>query len=525
MGNQRPLETVRGVAEALFVSDPNLEIDDDNVELSAGKPQRRMWTSLDRQTSDIDLPVITTARVKTADGTSRNIDFHEVYWAPLMDEARFVAVPLWLFELVQKGPDKMLAGLKGLWWVIGLLLAFWIFCTVLIAMTAINSWLGVGERSGIWDTVIPWGLAAVACGGLMGRRGLGLLVLLFMAPVLASVLASVLAHLAPTFFAGLLSGSWVPMGLGSQSSLGVAVSAIAAFFVLNFVVLLSVVGDAARYFRKAPSNVAVRMAVRALGVGPLSRLHASKLGGDFKYDRIVVVSHSLGTVVAYDMLRAYWSLVAKSLGDPLKLKGGKAQNARFAVTENERPAWRTACRELIRELERRPMKAREPISATAPARRWIVTDFVTLGSPLSQAEFLLAEGKTASALTASFQKKKRERELPTSPAQKLDHDGSLAYSLGLAGSLFHHAALFGLTRWSNLYFPLHALAWGDFVAGPVSRTRAGAELFGGGVEDLSVYGAPLGNWMAHTHYWSHTETRPSPNHLVKLRAAVNLLDK
>jgi hypothetical protein len=65
-------------------------------------------------------------------------------------------------------------------------------------------------------------------------------------------------------------------------------------------------GDAARYFRNSPANVAVRRAIRKEAVETLERLHTSGL-----YDRIIIVAHSLGCVVSYDMLRAYFSRVSR----------------------------------------------------------------------------------------------------------------------------------------------------------------------------------------------------------------------
>ena len=73
-------------------------------------------------------------------------------------------------------------------------------------------------------------------------------------------------------------------------------------------------GDAARYFRNAPGNVAIRREIRKEAVDTLEDLHLSG-----KYDRIVVAAHSLGTVVAYDMLRAYYSRIDQNLPNPQAL--------------------------------------------------------------------------------------------------------------------------------------------------------------------------------------------------------------
>lgn len=70
-------------------------------------------------------------------------------------------------------------------------------------------------------------------------------------------------------------------------------------------ILVPYVGDAARYLRSDPGNVEARQRIRAGGVDLLRKLHDT---GD--YDRIVVVGHSLGSVIAYDMLTQAWAEVA-----------------------------------------------------------------------------------------------------------------------------------------------------------------------------------------------------------------------
>lgn len=65
--------------------------------------------------------------------------------------------------------------------------------------------------------------------------------------------------------------------------------------------LLYYVGDAARYLSPSPENIALRQRIRTDGVALLRRLHESG-----EYDRIVVVGHSLGSVIGYDMLTALW---------------------------------------------------------------------------------------------------------------------------------------------------------------------------------------------------------------------------
>ena len=88
MGSQRPLDTVRGIVDAVW-----LEGD------KTARGLRRIWTHPERSgVDDIDLPVITTNFIPD---THRRTDFHELYWAHLMSETRAVAVLLWLFELAR----------------------------------------------------------------------------------------------------------------------------------------------------------------------------------------------------------------------------------------------------------------------------------------------------------------------------------------------------------------------------------------------------------------------------------------
>ncbi len=486
MGNQRPLKTVRQIADALY----------GNVPPPAGKPPHRWWTKLDREVTDVDLPVIVTDAIETASG-SRIVEFHECYWASEMAESRLTAVPMWLFELIRKGPWAMPPRIMSLWFLFGGLLAFWMVSAVLVILQIMVDWLGLAPDVRR-DAYLSWGVAAALCFFVMRGRGLALLAMV------GGLLTTIQAA---------RTGIWrlplddAVMRLGPSDWLTVAVLGLAAFLLLNWFFLLTVAGDAARYLRAAPSNIAVRRSIRAMAVSMLHRLHSAHWQGAPKYDRIIIVSHSLGTVVAYDMLRAYWAQVAPSLGDPYRLdralvsaqddlphSDSRCPDPSVPVPPDGtwRAAWRHRARRLIRALDADVRTGKGVFKGKDP-RRWIVSDFITLGSPLSQADFLLAEGTSTDALRASFARKTAEREFPTCPAPR-SSDGNLTYSAG-GQRLFHHGALFGLTRWTNLYFPVRGLLWGDLIGGPMQR------LFGHGVEDVAVNGARNGGFVAHTAYW------------------------
>jgi hypothetical protein len=122
MGIQRPLETVRGIVKAIWLSPDN----------TAAPPERRTWTHLQADDIDIDLPVITT----NAKAGAQPIDFHELYWSHLMSETPAVAVLLWLFELVRKGPS-LRVDLRLVWWSGAIFISFIFLSTALITVRLI----------------------------------------------------------------------------------------------------------------------------------------------------------------------------------------------------------------------------------------------------------------------------------------------------------------------------------------------------------------------------------------------------
>jgi len=79
----------------------------------------------------------------------------------------------------------------------------------------------------------------------------------------------------------------------------------------------------------------------------------------------------------------------------------------------------------------------------------------------------------------------------------------------------HHAAVFGPTRWTNLYFPAKFLLWGDLVGGKLHA------IFGPGVHDRRVSTRQWLGFLSHTLYWtSHGENQ----HVAELRTALDLGD-
>ena len=93
----------------------------------------------------------------------------------------------------------------------------------------------------------------------------------------------------------------------------------------------------------------------------------------------------------------------------------------------------------------------------------------------------MCDGKTEAALISDFNRRVKHREFPVCPPEKQPPDGVLSFANKVSGKTeFHHAALFGITRWTNLYFPRVQLFWGDAVGGPLK------EIFGRYIKDIPV---------------------------------------
>ena len=280
--------------------------------------------------------------------------------------------------------------------------------------------------------------------------------------------------------------------------IGAAISAVIQFFVLQYV------GDAARYLSPSPKNVAIRQKIRAEGVKLLRTLH------ERGYDRIVVVGHSLGSVIGYDIITTLWHEYHKDLD---KLAGADAELVRrFTDGEALQP---TVSGELpsagsdltdvfIYEKLQRFRDAQHDafLEQKRLGNPWRISDFITLGSPLSHAPFLLARSP------ADFDRYKRQKELPTCPPI-LDEKGyafaqRAPIQLGqrkFTPLVLHHAAPFAVTSWTNIFFRARYGLFGDFVGGPL------AKLFGFGLLDVEIIGNKdfgiLGYTpLVHTRYWS-----------------------
>lgn len=258
--------------------------------------------------------------------------------------------------------------------------------------------------------------------------------------------------------------------------------------------LTPVLGDAARYFSRSPGDIQRRQEIRMAGLALLEKLHESG-----KYDRIVVVGHSLGGVIGYDLITNMWARRNRSMDreGPIQraLEAGEAAAlALEAAPEDEqaRVAWKEAQRRLFDTLRDAPTGEKHAL--------WLISDFVTLGAPLAHAQTLLAE------TLQEFEDAKKRRELATSPPHFEEFpDGRRRFSYcrvhGQADDgdaeprAPHNAAVFSAVCWTNIYFPSSGVLRGDLVGGPAGL------VFGPGVTDIPARAPVAGGWMPHMHYF------------------------
>jgi hypothetical protein len=272
--------------------------------------------------------------------------------------------------------------------------------------------------------------------------------------------------------------------------------------------LLKVVGDAARYLHVAPSNIQSRHEIREAGLAVLRALHEPNRG----YDRIIIVGHSLGSVIGYDILTHAWVDFHRHYE-----AGREARDALDA----------------LEELARRPRQNGDDVQRAqrlyfdelaANGNSWKVTDFVTLGSPLAHSAILLAND--AQQLLRKQNDREFPRCLPALETVQRNHQPVHRFSYEVdrrrddSYRVPHHAAVFGPTRWTNLFFPCRAIIRGDLIGGPI------AGVMGDGVRDLPVSTRQWFGCFSHTLYWcqSRRQSGTAP-HIEALRAALDLTDE
>lgn len=317
----------------------------------------------------------------------------------------------------------------------------------------------------------------------------------------------------------------------------------------NRAFLIPVLGDSARYLSPMPDNIEARQKIRETGVQLLESLHKNPA-----YDRIIVVAHSLGSVVALDVLKQLWArrvdkfqdkdlspLLETVEDEALKLHAiANAPDTSKEMVRKARRDFRAAQSAYARELRKHEFDGED-----GKEKSWRVSDFVTLGSPLTYAPFLLAD------TDRDYRRRLAKFELPGCPPDQQilteekylkgqDGDGLFVYRKSSASEehdhlVPRHGAMFSAMRWSNLYFATPGLVTGDMIAGELGSK------FGHGIDSYVIANRPGNIRFAHNEYWKWSlsageeymtghEIRAAllaedvPEHVIALRAALNLAD-
>lgn len=273
------------------------------------------------------------------------------------------------------------------------------------------------------------------------------------------------------------------------------------------------IGDAVKYMTPSPENIDSRFKIRQKGINLLKKLHEKKdEEGNLLYDKIIIVGHSLGSVVGYDLITNLWhdylyqysphdrpvlQPILKEISNLINTKHKEKDNKDYVFPlEN----YQKLQNKLFAELK-------------GLGNPWLISDFITVGSPLCHGDFIMTKDY------ASFDRKTNYRELPLNPPKievktengKIvkNYRNSISYpKLFLNKSdddfvrlkVINHSSQFSFIRWNNFYFK------NDFVGGDLSF------YFGEGIHNTEL--KPEGNWFrrnlpffSHTNYWDKEQIK------------------
>jgi len=281
MGEQRPMATLRSFVDTAWVRNPEIRASRHTPE--KGNP---IWVVPDSRLKSYEQRRITTSH---HDGV--RTDFFEVYWADVMGGTTVQHLWAWLRGLLFRWPKDVPDDVFSAW------MALWVLMSVaaVLFLWSVPGDLGQGgppksAEQVRWNAglllVLLAGLASAALDWRARQKGAGpesrATALLW--PVALAVLIFAFGPLA-----------W----LTSPKAWAFAGAALVGVGIHNVVV--PTFGDVARYVRAAPDTIEKRQAVRDRGLELLDRLHKED------YRRIILVGHSLGSVIAYDILMLLWA--------------------------------------------------------------------------------------------------------------------------------------------------------------------------------------------------------------------------
>jgi hypothetical protein len=247
--------------------------------------------------------------------------------------------------------------------------------------------------------------------------------------------------------------------------------------------------DVVRYLDTSPRSYEVRHDIRAGMINLLTRLHT-----DGRYQRIIIVAHSLGSYIAYDAISYLWDHtdMLRSDAPPVRARDDEQPGHPDGLAEVE-----AAASALTRQSDAAAFQAAQRrlwLGLRAQGNPWLITDFLSFGSPMYMADRILTRNRR------QFMERVSRRELPTCPPQTepgtgTDIHGTLLFSWTDRGvRVLDHAAPFAVVRWTNAWFPARFFFFGDWFGGPLRP------LFGNGILDRRL---EANGWRSRIPAYAH----------------------
>lgn len=234
--------------------------------------------------------------------------------------------------------------------------------------------------------------------------------------------------------------------------------------------------DVVRYLDTSPRSYAVRRDIREGIVDLLRGLHE-----DGRYQRIIIVAHSLGSYIAYDAISYLWGQTAKLHKGPVDPdKDDPAEGDQpDGLAELEAAASALTSTSDVGDFQR--AQRRLWLGLRKHGNPWLITDLLSFGSPMYMAHRIYTHNRK------QFDQRVARRELPTCPPQpELNprnnvNNQTLWFSWNNRGKrVLDHAAPFAVVRWTNMWFPADLRFFGDWFGGPLRP------LFGNGILDIEL---------------------------------------
>ncbi|MXO89306.1 hypothetical protein [Pontixanthobacter aquaemixtae] len=444
MGEQRPLDTLFRFANAVVKEPPS----SGEADTSTAKFRAKYFSRPTNFEDAFESRYLVSQKSEKDDPVQQDqADFFEYHWSFHMQGNKFTDIIATFFRMLIRSPTRVPSGLLVVWAAIWLLIfyaAYKLYSTpdIWSKITAVYTNDGTGGAiAALIGTIF-----AIGAGGLAFKA---------------------LRWLFKRFIPAKVTSHFV---------------------------------DVIRYLDTSPRSYAVRKNIRKGMVDLIENLHQEKEGGKNKYDRVVIVAHSLGAYIAYDAITYYWTrtnqqfsgkIGVKTLRD-VEQKGAALLDASEDHSAEKVDDYRKAQKALWLELQKQ-------------GNPWRISDFVSVGTPMYMADSIMTKNK------ARFQERVDLRHIAKCPPESdLSRDGfpkdpvSYGYPYG-ANTALYHAAPFAVTRWTNMWFPPALNFFGDWFGGPL------APLFGHGIRDIRLKGDGWRRFIpavAHALYFSFPDKKP-----------------